>query len=485
MKVRMDYNVIDLLSVSFACNDRIYRDIDLIYKKKPGYYNHLAIQSEYIDTSMMNSFNIIQMTYYIRAIGIILDNIEETDDERGFSLNVQITSIAKKGWKKLNRFIFNSSKPIQMSEIDQYVPIETSNPDTDLILRFQMTLFFHLLYNKTLDHTDKMTQKYMLFYSSITNQDFTEQLETNQYDDTFKNAVKVHYSFIKGKISFDNILNDLDNKELNLLRELGGMPFTLENLSPTSIYLENKLSKAQVEKMIVGYLLITKEYELNETKFLPYMMYARMIGAMSIAYKKYTEMILNNHYQLDESYTEYEKMQQELYEKNCEIDKKDRQIEALHKQLIDLQVLLQEEENKNRKLKIQIEENENNHNELVALRQLMLSIRGEEIIPQEEKRNDVTNNPYGIIIGGHPQFNIKLKKLAPYFKYIAPDQLNFDTDIITKDSIVFFITGYLSHSLYYKCINVARERQAKIAFLNQSNIDLTMKEILEVLGESI
>lgn len=46
---------------------------------------------------------------------------------------------------------------------------------------------------------------------------------------------------------------------------------------------------------------------------------------------------------------------------------------------------------------------------------------------------------------------------------------NFDSDILNNIDFIFFYTNYLSHKLYYKVINIAREQNINVGYIKNTN----------------
>lgn len=453
-------------------------DIDKIYKEDPNRYRHLALQSEYMQLPQFNEMSLTQKLYFIKALGIILGRCHFDTEAQSIEFDEAIISIAKKRWKKIYRYVYNSSQFIAMSEIDRLIPYEGSQHESqEMYTRFCMTMFFCYYFFKQVNTNDEVTKYYAMLYSQYGTKNLSQQFEMSQYDEAFRSAVQKYIKFAEKFLSFEDILEDKENKETGRMRDLSTVPFAINDLDPTSIYLENVPSKQMIQQLVIGYILITKEYEPDKEKFINYMIHVRVSQAMCQSYKKYEKYILTVQEEFDHFYLEQEESKKRVSDLTQTIRQKDDKIKSLQDQIIQLNKQLESEITKNRKLNMYIDENKYNHQELCALREFVFSIETEKECEPEEKEIYCIEEMKGIIIGGHPSFHGKLKHYVPNFKYISVEQLNFDTSIITPESCLFFITGYLSHAMYYKCIDVARECGAKVAFINQTNVELAMKEI--------
>ena len=65
--------------------------------------------------------------------------------------------------------------------------------------------------------------------------------------------------------------------------------------------------------------------------------------------------------------------------------------------------------------------------------------------------------------------NKKMKEQLPNFIFLHADNESFDSDILNNMDFIFFYTNYLSHKLYYKVINIARERNINVDYIQNTN----------------
>ena len=87
----------------------------------------------------------------------------------------------------------------------------------------------------------------------------------------------------------------------------------------------------------------------------------------------------------------------------------------------------------------------------------------------------------GLIIGGHENWQRKMKELLPGFKFILPDALNFDVSILEGVEGIFVYTNYLNHGLYYKLINEVRKKDRPLYYLSYNiNENIVLQQISEL-----
>ena len=85
-------------------------------------------------------------------------------------------------------------------------------------------------------------------------------------------------------------------------------------------------------------------------------------------------------------------------------------------------------------------------------------------------------------MGGHSQWQNKMKEYLPNCRFISPDMLNFDINILSNVDIVFIYTNYLNHGMYYKVIDIIREREIKLEYLKSNiNMEIVLNQIIKIL----
>lgn len=124
--------------------------------------------------------------------------------------------------------------------------------------------------------------------------------------------------------------------------------------------------------------------------------------------------------------------------------------------------------------------------ELVALREHVYHEGLEPSHDTDEKSladiKSIIKNKRIAIIGGPDNWISKVKKEFPDWIY-----LNFQSSTTIPDRIldncdyVYFFTGFLKHNVYYRFINIVRERHLPFGYINNSNISVVATLIYENL----
>ena len=118
--------------------------------------------------------------------------------------------------------------------------------------------------------------------------------------------------------------------------------------------------------------------------------------------------------------------------------------------------------------------------EVIALRNFMFNQKVDESYIPDCTRIDQLDTIRGLIIGGHINWQNKIKEYLPTWKIIKAGVNNLDSDIIQRCDVVIFNAGHLNHSLYYKVIDLVRNSNIQIGYITSTNIINTLREIADI-----
>lgn len=95
-----------------------------------------------------------------------------------------------------------------------------------------------------------------------------------------------------------------------------------------------------------------------------------------------------------------------------------------------------------------------------------------------------------LIMGGHVNWQNRIKEVYPKLTYIDSDNVNFDVSVLKNADYIFFNTLHCSHTLYFKVkenISSGRDKQDtkdKLVYINNNNVDVFTDILIEkLLGE--
>ncbi len=107
---------------------------------------------------------------------------------------------------------------------------------------------------------------------------------------------------------------------------------------------------------------------------------------------------------------------------------------------------------------------------------------GAEGIRNFEGMFDAGRLERSIVIGGHRNWQKKLRRRLPGSQFLASDYMNFDPAVLHNKKYIIVNTDILKHGLYYKIMN-ERKKGQKILYVHGNNIDRTLREIAEQIAE--
>lgn len=81
-----------------------------------------------------------------------------------------------------------------------------------------------------------------------------------------------------------------------------------------------------------------------------------------------------------------------------------------------------------------------------------------------------------IVIGGHINWQKKMKQYLPGSLFLGPDNMNFDSSVLHHKKYIIFNTDMLKHGLYYKIMS-QKKREQKILYVHGNNVNRAMQEI--------
>lgn len=83
----------------------------------------------------------------------------------------------------------------------------------------------------------------------------------------------------------------------------------------------------------------------------------------------------------------------------------------------------------------------------------------------------------GIIIGGYSKLHREIEDEIPSLSFIETDNESYDTNILLNKDYIFIYTSHISHSLYYKTVNVCRAKKLDFFYINSSSVNSIKKDI--------
>ena len=132
------------------------------------------------------------------------------------------------------------------------------------------------------------------------------------------------------------------------------------------------------------------------------------------------------------------------------------------------------------------EQHEREKTELNKLREFVFCKKGEGKAESTSdgigsQMLDVGRLERSIVIGGHRNWQKKLRRCLPTSQFLSSDYMNFDPSVLHNKKYIIVNTDILKHGLYYKIMN-ERKKEQKVVYVHGNNVDRTLREIARQLG---
>lgn len=160
------------------------------------------------------------------------------------------------------------------------------------------------------------------------------------------------------------------------------------------------------------------------------------------------------------------------------IHEQEGNIKVLRGEIAEYRKLAEE----NRKLKEQLD---SDHKELTALREHVYSLTEDDEAVSTvsvDEMKEYLNSLRVIIVGGHSNWRQKMKQEFKDWVYIEPSVSGtLEASVVDKADYVYFFTDTISHSTYFKYMNIVKEHGVDFGYIHGVNIDNTIRKMYREL----
>ena len=168
------------------------------------------------------------------------------------------------------------------------------------------------------------------------------------------------------------------------------------------------------------------------------------------------------------------------------------EIDTLHRAIHQYEGEVKELKNEIKEFRRVIEENkqlkeqlDSEHDELSALREHVYNMT-EDYEATDSVSVDAMKGYLRtlkiIIVGGHSNWRQKMKQEFPDWTYIdASVSGTLESSIVDKADHVYFFTDSISHSTYFKYMNIVRDHDVNYGYIHGVNIKNTVRKIYKEL----
>ncbi len=165
-----------------------------------------------------------------------------------------------------------------------------------------------------------------------------------------------------------------------------------------------------------------------------------------------------------------------------EVDSLRRKVHALEAEINQLHMEIKGKAKLSDELQVLKKQTDQDRRELVALRNHVYDLtesenENDDKVSVEEMKKTLEKKKY-IIVGGHINWVNKLKAVFPEWTYISPTVSgSVPAAIIDSADKVYFFTDTISHSTYFKYMNVTREHGVDFGYIHGVNIEANMRQM--------
>lgn len=474
MKYEYELNLMPFYALALSNKSFIYKDIDNLYKQRKEEYYVCGKISEFYDCVMAKECSLIVEEYFKKCIGIFEYSEKYGEDDK--ELDEEIRKLFRKGYRKVYLYFKNFSKEdeIDMKKFfsdffkNRLDLINDDEINSSAVAAVFFTMGYKNIVNMEFIHASLFTQ--WRFYQG------EKRLTLEGTEKRYEIEVTSYLKKVP-KTIFNEILMAKETKYHGY-----EFLFDLEKLS-LSIFSELSFNTDDIKKMILSYICTKNNYQFDEP-FEDYIHHTLFLLGMCKAYKKAKEIYFANN--KETMYIELGTIKRELEDcksllriEKAKNDSLIRQQKEADQSLMEENEILRRE---NQRLKAEIEKMQNDSKEVIALREYVFKENNDIGIDDNGKDVDLSilNNLKGIIIGGHPNWQNKLKIMLPEWKFISTEISSINPALIKGTAIVIINTTYFKHSLYYGLINLIRNEDIALGYISSTNAELALKEIYEI-----
>lgn len=471
----MNVNLFPFFIEALGVNKKIYKDIDKLYQKHKFEFYKAAKEHELYNHQIVTEGSLIQEEYCKKALGILAGagDKQEVLDE--------LNNIIRKGFTYTYLYV-NNHETIDMDKFikaleKKYKGLANISDDE---LHANLTVLVILAMNN-----DKIINKdspmYEAFCQAMNDrwehykQDNKTRIGIEKISDDDKKRIKdLKLALFNEYGRISNFWELLDKQFDKKGLEQWAFLFDYENLSSISIFQDIKFGDKDIDEILYLYIM-TNKYNINIQEALSFLISSIYVKYLIKAYKQVKQMYFANN--KETMFVELEGIENELQDCKDELSVKDNKI-------LELQNRIEALERDNKRLWAEIVESEGNKQELNSLREFVFGLDNKQEYKVKELDFEGLKDLKGLIIGGHENWQRKMKELLPSFKFIPPDALNFDVSILEGVEGIFIYTNYLNHGMYYKLINEVRKKDLPLYYLNYNvNENIVLQQIADIFKQ--
>lgn len=488
---------IAFLSRALGYNKKFHNEIDELYEiNQVEFYNFVMQDTEAkktYESRFFKEMDFVSEIYSKKVYCILFFSVINKKDD----LFNRIIDMLICGWKSIFNYT-KRSKKISFAEGLKHYTKKNPNALVDEFVDAEVMIYFFSILNDVEVDTEeeiflqfnrliRYELKYKIFMGDLVEKEFQKDM-INFIRDEDKRKIdkiidKVFNNFGRFKSVDDSISYNGIQKTDDLKMKLNSL-FMFEGLESSLMFHNLKFNRKDIQEIIYCYFF---QCQYNEEGYLTHL---KEINEESIDVEEIAEFIINNLY-LKFALREYKEVKkyyylngkESMFVKNQnlqnEVNKLRNELKVAEEnskaRIKDYEKLQKE----NRKLRQQLDDSESNKTEIIALREFMFNLDKQH----EENKNMIVDysklkKVNGVIVGGTPKWQQRMKVILKDWNFIGVDNLNFDENLIKNSEVVVIFVNYMSHALYYKIIDIVNKNNIKVKYISHNqNVNIVTNQI--------
>ena len=463
-------NLIPFYASALAHAPNIRKAIERIYAKNAEAYYMAAKGSEFYECYMCKRNSLLVEELFKKCLGILCHAAKTFDEDTLKAIN----DLFKKAYRKTYQY-FKDRNPEELSgedylsDMESYFGRLSDDANTGNLAAF---MYFSQGVCKEMDEIAYTVQ--LLWEANFKYHDcFNERMKECE------NEVNELCKRLPSDV-LNIVLNPTADDDTGLVHV-----YASERIKPCSLFNELQLNKRDIKEVIFTYLS-EKEYGRN-CDFETYFLFALHLKAMCKAYNKVKEMYFENN--KETMYVEMGAIKKELQTAKAALESQ----KAKNKQLSESesernQKLLQENrqlEKRIKHLQDEMSRMKSDSKEAAALREYVFNQASLEPGNDTECGDaidiDRLDSLKGIVIGGFPGWRNKAKEKLCSWQFVSAGVNTLDSNLLRNSDVVVFNTRCLNHDLYYKAMDIVRNSEVQIGYINNDNILKGLETVCKTL----
>jgi len=486
LKFDVQVPVYPFVAKAIGAKPKAYGVVDKWYNANKYKYYRAAIEDHFYRHEIVTGGCLLQVEYARKALGLMTFFKQEESNSQETATYQSIIKIIKKAYPRAYQYMLKNNE----LSIEAYIRTmsqknngiknkDISGLGDDLVV----ALYLAELQGKVI----VKSPVYMEFVQKYLIQRIERASNIRGNTISIKNIPPVLIEPLKcleEKVRKDNLTKEIANN-LNYphykddywsskYKKL----WDYEKLSSVDIYENTTVDEEMYQKLSLAYIVNElPDNEINLEDFRKYMISGSIILRLIQAYNEAKESYFRNHKEV--MYVEMETLEMEKrrlhlesrnfeYKFECTV----KQTEKLEKQFKDYEIT---KEKQIKRLEEELAEAKKNQVELIALREMVFAQKIEEEKIWEGRDYSYLKKVQVVFVGGHSNWQKKMKEFLPESIFIGADSVNFDLNLLK--GTIFINTTYIGHAMYYRVINSVTSSNCRLYYLNQVNIDICLAKV--------